>query len=416
MTENKVKKARGLPGKLTEDKLKRLKAPTQAIRAQGQRSGEREHSAGIYLTSSYIFDDAEHARALFAREETGNNYGRYHSPNARELADKIALLEKAEAGISFATGMAAIFNSIMGHCEKGDRVIASRCLFGSTVQILTKMLPKWGMSSAFVDTAAPLSEWEKALAPADGAKVKMCIIETPSNPTIEVIDVAGLAKLCTKHKVLLLVDNAYATPCLQRPLELGADLVMHSATKYIDGQGRCLGGVVAGSKKLIEPLEFLLRHAGAAISPFNAWVLSKSLEHLDLRMRKHSENALAFAEFLEQNPKVEQVNYPFLPSSPFHSLATKQMSGGGGTLSFTVKAKDDQRKAAMQVLDALEVCSLSANLGDTRTIVTHPATTTHSSLTDEQREEMKVPESLIRVSVGLEAIEDIIADFEQALK
>ena len=397
----------------------KLRKQTQAIRCQIKPSEQREHSSAIYLTSSYVFDDAEYARALFAREKQGNNYGRYHNPNATELAEKIAVLEGAEQGICFATGMAAIFNSILGHCRQGDRVIAARCLFGSTVQILTRMLPKWGMSSAFVSTSAGLDEWEAALAPKDGANVKMCIIETPSNPTIEVIDIAALAGLCRKNKTILLVDNAYATPFLQNPLELGADLVMHSATKYIDGQGRCLGGLIAGSKKLIEPLEFLLRHAGAAISPFNAWMLSKSLEHLDIRMRRHSENALTFCEYLEKHPAVEEVNYPFLPQSPFYKLATKQMKAGGGTISFTVKTKkgdaDTQRKEAMKVLDGLAMCSLSANLGDTRTIVTHPATTTHSSLTEEERLAMKIDNSLIRVSVGLEAVEDIIADFDAAL-
>lgn len=396
-----------------------LKKQTHAIRCQMKRSEQREHSAPLYLTSSYIFDDAEYARALFAREKKGNNYGRYHNPNTSELANKIAVLEEGEEGICFATGMAAIFNSIMGHCEQGDRVVASRCLFGSTVQILTRMLPKWGMSSEFVDNSTTLVEWEEALTPKDGTNVRMCIIETPANPTLEVIDIAALADICKANKIILLVDNAYATPFLQTPLTLGADLVMHSATKYIDGQGRVLGGLIAGSSKLIAPLEFLLRHAGAAISPFNAWVLSKSLEHLDLRMTKHSENALAFCEYLEAHPRVAQVNYPFLPSSPFYQVASKQMKAGGGTMSFSVKASDDkdkQQQIAMKVLDGLKLCSLSANLGDTRTIVTHPATTTHSSLKEAERDAMKIDNAMIRVSVGLEAVEDIIADFDDALK
>ncbi|MBE8182128.1 MAG: aminotransferase class I/II-fold pyridoxal phosphate-dependent enzyme, partial [Candidatus Portiera sp.] len=351
---------------------KKLQKQTQAIRCQTKRSAQKEHSAPIYLTSSYIFDDAEHARALFARERSGNNYGRYHNPNASELANKIAILEETETGICFATGMAAIFNSIMGHCKSGDKVVASRCLFGSTVQILTRMLPKWGMSHDFVANNASMEEWSAAFTD----DTKLCIIETPANPTLEVIDIAALADLCHSKDIILLVDNAYATPFLQNPIALGADMVMHSATKYIDGQGRCLGGIVAGSKKMMEPLEFLLRHAGAAISPFNAWILSKSLEHLDLRMTKHSENALTFAEYLSAHPKVAEVHYPFLSSSPFHKLASKQMRAGGGTLSFTLKVsnKSEQLKEAMQVLDGLSMCSLSANLGDTRTIVTHPAT------------------------------------------
>ncbi len=389
------------------------KKQTQAIRCQTKRSSQKEHSVPIYLTSSYVFDDAEHARALFAREQEGNNYGRYHNPNTTEFATKIALLEEAEAGVCFASGMAAIFNSILGHCKSGDKLVASRCLFGSTVQILTRIMPKWGVSHDFVANNASMEEWAAALT----EDTTMCIIETPANPTLEVIDIAALAKLCRSRNIILLVDNAYATPFLQCPIALGADMVMHSATKYIDGQGRSLGGVVAGSKALIEPLEFLLRHTGAALSPFNSWLLSKSLEHLDLRMQKHCENALAFAEYLAGHPKVAEVHYPFLSSSPFFELASKQMKGGGGTLSFSLQVDDksQQRSEAMKVLDGLSMCSLSANLGDTRTIVTHPATTTHSSLKSEERESMGIDDAMIRVSVGLEAIEDIIADFDVAL-
>ncbi len=389
------------------------KKQTQAIRCQLERSEQREHSVPIYLTSSYVFDNAEHGRALFAGEMEGNNYGRYNNPNTSEFATKIALLEEAEHGVCFATGMAAIFTAIMSHCKSGDKIVASRCLFGSTVQILTKMVPKWGMNAAFVDNGATLDAWQKALTD----DVAMCIIETPANPTLEIIDISGLAKICRAKKIILMVDNAYATPFLQTPITLGADLVMHSATKYIDGQGRCLGGVVAGSRAMIEPLEFMLRHAGAALSPFNAWVLSKSLEHLGLRVQKHSDNGLIFARYLEQHPKVSKVNYPFLESFPQYDLARQQMSGGGGTLSFSIKsaAKDKAklRKQAMSILDALQMCSLSANLGDTRTIVTHPATTTHSSLTEKQRSDMGIDDGLIRVSVGLEDMDDIIADFEE---
>lgn len=394
------------------------KKQTQAIRCQLEPSEQKEHSVPIYLTSSYLFDDAEHGRSLFAREQVGNNYGRYCNPNAAELAAKIALLEETEAGICFSSGMAAIFNSIMAHCKSGDKVVASRCLFGSTVQILSRMLPKWGIDANFIDNSAGLDVWENALT----TEVAMCIIETPANPTLELIDIAALAEICKAHKIILLVDNAYATPFLQSPITLGADMVMHSATKYIDGQGRCLGGVVAADKSLLEPLEFMLRHAGAAISPFNAWLLSKSIEHLNIRMEKHCANAIAFARFMESHPQVEKVNYPFLESSPYYDLAKSQMTGGGGTLSFSIKPisanKKDRtktRKKAMAVLDALEMCSLSANLGDTRTIVTHPATTTHSSLTDDERSSMMIEEGLIRVSVGLEDIEDIIADFDKAL-
>ena len=396
------------------------KKKTQAIRAQLERSKEHEHSVPVYLTSSYVFDSAEHAEALFAGEVQGNNYGRYHNPNAAEFANKMAILEGAEMGLAFTTGMAALFTAIMAHSRQGDKIVASRCLFGSTVQILTRLLPRWGMKAEFVDNTAPLSEWEKALS----EDTSLCLIETPANPTLDLIDIASLAELCNrksaahKRKIVFLVDNAYATPFLQTPIHLGADLVMHSATKYIDGQGRVLGGVIVGTSQLIEPLIFMLRHTGPTLSAFNAWLLSKSLEHLGLRMEHHSSNALALAEYLQSHSAVAKVNYPFLPSHPQHRLAVKQMEQGGGTMSFYLKptaSADQDKKKAMKLLNHLKLCSLSANLGDTRTIVTHPTTTTHSSLTEEERVAMGIYSGLIRVSVGLEDIDDLIADFSQAL-
>lgn len=396
------------------------KKKTQAIRAQLERSKENEHSVPIYLTSSYVFDSAEYAQALFAGEVQGNNYGRYHNPNAAEFADKVAILEGAEKGIAFTTGMAALFTAIMAHSQQGDKIVASRCLFGSTVQILTRLLPRWGIEAEFVDNTAPLSEWEKALS----KDVSLCLIETPANPTLDLIDIASLAQLCNqksaayKKKIVFLVDNAYATPFLQTPMSLGADLVMHSATKYIDGQGRVLGGVVVGPNQLIEPLIFMLRHTGPTLSAFNAWLLSKSLEHLGIRMEHHSSNALALAEYLQSHSAVAKVNYPFLPAHPQYELAVKQMEQGGGTMSFYLKptaGADQDKKKAMALLNHLKLCSLSANLGDTRTIVTHPTTTTHSSLTEEERVAMGIHSGLIRVSVGLEDIDDLKADFSQAL-
>ena len=393
---------------------------TEAIRNQVRRSEEREHSVPIYMTSSFVFDDADHGRALFAGEVQGNNYGRYHNPNAQEFAHKLAVLEEAESGLAFASGMAAIFTAIMAHSRSGDKVVASRCLFGSTVQILTRLLPQWGMTAEFVDNNAPMEEWDKAL---DG-NVSVCIIETPANPTLDVTDIAALAQLCrikkngTDTKPIFLVDNAYCTPFLQNPLPLGADLVMHSATKYIDGQGRCLGGVIVGSAELLEPLIFMLRHTGPTLSAFNAWLLSKSLEHLALRMEKHSEYALGLAEYLAAHKKVAQVHYPYLKSHPGYDIAVRQMKQGGGTFSFCLpptQDADQDRKRAMSLMDKLKLCSLSANLGDTRTIVTHPTTTTHSSLTEEQRLAMGIGGGLIRVSVGLEDPLDIQEDFEQAL-
>lgn len=396
------------------------KKRTQAIRTQLKRSEQREHSVPLYLTSSYVFDSAEYAEALFAGETQGNNYGRYHNPNAREFADKMAILEEAEAGIAFSSGMAALFTAIMAHSRQGDKIVASRCLFGSTVQILTRLLPKWGMKAEFVDNNAPLAEWDKALS----EDTSLCLIETPANPTLDLIDIAELAELCNSKsaahnkKIVFLVDNVYATPFLQTPIALGADLVMHSATKYIDGQGRVLGGVVVGSAKLLQPLVFMLRHTGPTLPAFNAWLLSKSLEHLGARVEQHCANALALAEFLESHSAVARVNYPFLPSHPRYELATKQMKHGGGTMSFYLKSAADaeqDKKKAMALLNCLKLCSLSANLGDTRTIVTHPTTTTHSSLSEEERVAMGVYSGLIRVSVGLEDIEDLIADLSQAL-
>ena len=398
---------------MLEEERGQFAKQTQAVRRQVKRSAQREHSVPIYLTSSYVFDDAEHARRLFAREQQGNNYGRYHNPNVAEFVAKMVALEGAETGIGFATGMASLFTTIMARTQSGQKVVASRCLFGSTVQILARLLPQWGMSCEFVDNTAPRAAWERALS----GNTSLCLIETPSNPTLDIIDIAGLADICRAKKVPLLVDNAYGTPFLQTPIALGADMVMHSATKYIDGQGRCLGGVVVGSKKLLAPLEFMLRHTGPSLSPFNAWLLSKSLEHLQLRMERHCDNAEKLVAYLSQHPAIQRVLYPFAPGNVNRTVAKQQMQRGGAMLSFVLHGKTPElrQQHAHLVIDNFSLCSLSANLGDTRTIVTHPSTTTHSSLTEEERQQMAIDRGLIRVSVGLEDGDDIVADFKQAL-
>ncbi len=380
---------------------------TQAIRLQAERSQYREHSVPLYLTSSFVFEDAEQARAVFAEEEEGNVYSRFSNPNIEELLNKMCYLEKAEAGYAFATGMAAIFASMAALLQSGDHILASRSVFGSTHQLLTKILPKWGITYTYADPAKP-ETWEALITPA----TKMIVVETPSNPGLELLDLEWLGKLKRKYNLLLNVDNCFATPILQNPADYGADLVVHSATKYIDGQGRVLGGIIVGKKALIDEIRFFSRHTGPALSPFNAWVLSKSLETLSLRVEKHCSNALQLAQALEGNTALEQVRYPFLPSFPQHELAKKQMKAGGGIVTFEVKGGYEKAK---QFIDALKIASITANLGDTRTIVTPPASTTHSKLSAEEKAATGITPGLIRISVGLERIEDIIEDIEQAL-
>lgn len=380
---------------------------TKAIRLQAKRSHNREHSVPLYLTSSFLFEDAEQARAVFADEEPGNIYSRFSNPNVDELVDKMCYLEKAEDGFAFATGMGAVFTSMASLLKAGDHILASRAVFGSTHQLLTSVLPRWGITHSYADASKP-EEWESLIKP----ETKLIMIETPSNPGLELIDLEWLGELKRKHDLILVVDNCFATCILQNPIEYGADLVVHSATKYIDGQGRVLGGLVVGRADLIKEVRFFSRHTGPAMSPFNAWVLSKSLETLSLRIDKHCENALKLAQTLESNPALEVVNYPFLPSFPQYELAKKQMKQGGGIVTFVVKGGYD---AAKRFIDNLQMASISANLGDTRTIVTHPASTTHSKLSVEEKAATGISEGLIRVSVGLESLQDIIEDIEQAL-
>ncbi|MBE7441505.1 MAG: aminotransferase class I/II-fold pyridoxal phosphate-dependent enzyme [Flavobacteriales bacterium] len=381
---------------------------TQAIRTQNEHSQYNEHSTALHLTSSFVFDDAEQMRALFADEQEGNIYSRYSNPNTTELIDKICLLEGAEAGWATATGMAAVFTSLAALLKQGDHVLACRSIFGSTHTVLTKLLPKWGITHSYVD-ANDTQNWKNAVTP----NTKILFIETPTNPGIDILDLEWLGNFAQQHQLLLLVDNCFATPYLQQPIKYGAHLVIHSATKYIDGQGRVLGGLIAGKKELITDIKAFARHSGPALSPFNAWILSKSLETLAVRMDRHSENALKLAQWLEQHPEVEWVKYPFLPSHPQYQIAKKQMKAGGGMVSFNVKGGLEKGR---QFLNQLQMISMSANLGDTRSIATHPASTTHSKLTEQERLETGILPGLIRVSVGLEHINDIIADIEQALR
>jgi O-succinylhomoserine sulfhydrylase len=380
---------------------------TDAIRAQAARTDFREHSVPLYLTSSFVFDDAEQARALFADEVPGNIYTRFSNPNNTEFINKLCLLEGAEDGIATASGMAAMYCSMASLLKAGDHVLASRSVFGSTHQILNVLFPRFNISHTYVDIS-DVDSWESKIQP----NTKMIFVETPSNPALDIIDLEWLSKLVNKHNLILNVDNCFATPYLQNPAQWGAHIVTHSATKFIDGQGRVIGGAIVGKKELIKEIRFFARHTGPSMSPFNAWVLSKSLETLAVRMEKHCENALKIAEYLEQHPKVEYVKYPFLASHPQQAIAKKQMRLGGGIVSFEVKGGIDKGR---NFLNSLKLISHSANLGDTRTIATHPASTTHSKLTDAERLAVGITPGLIRISAGLEAVEDIMKDIEQAL-
>ena len=380
---------------------------TDAIRAQSTRTEYREHSVPLYLTSSFVFEDAEQARALFADEIPGNIYTRFSNPNNTELIDKLCLLEGTEDGIATASGMAAMYCSMASLLKSGDHILASRSVFGSTHQILNTLFPRFGISHTYVELTKPES-WEAMIQP----NTRMIFVESPSNPALDIIDLEWLGKLANKHKLILNVDNCFATPYLQNPAKWGAHLVTHSATKFIDGQGRVIGGAILGTKELIKDVRFFARHTGPSMSPFNAWILSKSLETLAVRMEKHCENALMIASHLEKHSDVVYVKYPFLPSHPQYDLAKKQMRLGGGVVTFEVKGGIDRGR---KFLNSLKMLSHSANLGDTRSIATHPASTTHSKLTEAERSAVGITPGLIRVSVGLENVNDILTDIEQAL-
>jgi O-succinylhomoserine sulfhydrylase len=380
---------------------------TDAIRIQ-QRSNQREHSSALYLSSSFVFESAEEARAMFAEEIQGNIYSRYSNPNSSDLIDKVCRAEGTEDGIATASGMAAMFGSIASLLQQGDHILASRSLFGSTHQLLTRVFPKWGITSTYGDIS-DYQNWGKLLQP----NTKMLFLETPSNPGLEIIDLEWAGKFAAAHGLILVVDNCFATPYLQQPANWGAHLVTHSATKYIDGQGRVLGGLILGKKELIDEVRFFTRHTGPSLSPFNAWILSKSMETLALRMDRHCENAEKVARYFEGCPHLERVNYPFLPSHQQHDLAIKQMKAGGGILTLTVKGG---LQRAQRFIDKLQMISITPNLGDSRSIVTHPASTTHSKLSAEERQKVGITDGLIRLSVGLEHYEDILQDVERALE
>ncbi|WP_295124165.1 O-succinylhomoserine sulfhydrylase [uncultured Chitinophaga sp.] len=381
---------------------------TNAIRTRADQTPHMEHSSPMFLTSSFTFDSAEDMRAAFADETDANIYSRFSNPTVDEFAARLAALEGAETGFATSSGMSAIFASFMAFLKAGDHLVSSSSIFGSTHTVITKFLPKWGIEHTYFDINNPES-LEAAIKP----NTKMVFLETPSNPGLDVIDIAYVAGICKKKNVILNVDNCFATPALQRPILLGADIVTHSATKWIDGQGRVLGGAVVGKKDLVKEVHTFCRSTGPAMSPFNAWVLSKSLETLHIRMARHSETALSLAKALQNNDKLEWVKYPFLETHKQYDIAKKQMVAGGGILCFEIKGGLEKGR---RFLDAIDMCSLTANLGDSRTIVSHPSSTTHAKLSEEERQKVGITPGLIRISCGLEHLSDIQQDIEQALQ
>lgn len=386
-----------------------MKKQTKAIRIQTKRSQYREHSTPLFLTSSFCFEDAAQGKELFDETLEGNIYSRFSNPSVQEFVDKVCMLENCEDGIATATGMAAVFAGFAAHLKSGDHVVASKALFGSAHQILSQILSKWGVTYTYLDATAPESDWEAAVQP----NTKMVYLETPSNPGLELVDMAMIGRLAKKHNLIYYVDNCFATPIIQNPTDFGANLIVHSATKFMDGQGRVLGGVITGTKELIAPIRFFGRHTGPSMSPFNAWVLSKSLETLELRMEKHCQNALKLALALEKLSGIKNVKYPFLKSHPQYELAKKQMRAGGSMITFEVEGDFE---AVNKFTQKLKIVSLSSNLGDSRTIITNPNTTTHSKLPKEDKEKLGITVGLMRVSVGLEDVSDLIKDFKNALK
>lgn len=387
--------------------MSHLHPETLAIRGQMSQTHFHEHSAGLYLTSSFTFDSAEEMADAFSGLNDNIIYSRYNNPSVDEFIGKVVALEGAEDGVATATGMAAVFASMAALLRAGDHILASRAVFGSTHQLLTQVLPGWGISHTYVDPA-DVDSWEAHLQP----NTRMLLLESPSNPGLALVDLEKVGQLARKHNLIFNIDNCFATPIIQKPIGYGADLVVHSATKWMDGQGRVLGGVVVGRKELIEKIRFFCRHTGPSMAPFNAWVLSKSLETLHVRLERHCANALQLAQRLESHPAVEQVFYPHLPSHPQYELAKRQMALGGGIVTIQIRGGIE---AGRRFLNAVKLCSLTSNLGDSRTIVTHPASTTHSKLTDAERAAVGIMAGTVRISVGLEHISDIVADIEQAL-
>ena len=382
---------------------------TKAIRIQTDRTNEMEHSTPMFLTSSFCFDNAEEMRAAFADESDDNIYSRFSNPGVQEFIDKMCALEGAEAGFATASGMSAVFGSFMALMKQGDHLLSCNAIFGSTHTVISKYLLKFGITHTYVSANADEAAWEAAVTP----QTKMIYIETPTNPGLDVLDLEMIGRVAKKNGIIFNVDNCFATPVSQQPIAFGADLVVHSATKWLDGQGRVLGGVVVGKKELIKEIFLFCRSTGPSLSPFNAWILSKSLETLDVRMERHSANALFIAESLEKHPKISSLRYPFLNSHPHVAIAKKQMHNGGGIVCFDLKGG---LESGRNFLNNLKMLSLTANLGDTRSIASHPASTTHAKLTDEEREAVNITPGLIRISVGLEHRDDILADIVQALE
>lgn len=381
---------------------------TKAIRLQTAKTEQMEHSTPLFLTSSFTYHSAEEMASAFADDSLDLNiYSRFSNPTVDEFIGKIAALEGAEDGVATGTGMAAIFSTFMTFLSKGDHIISASAIFGSTHTILTKYLPKWGIESSYFDMTKP-----ESIAALIKPNTKMLYLETPSNPGLDIIDLEFVSALCKKHQILFVVDNCFATPAVQQPIKYGADLVLHSATKFIDGQGRVLGGVVVGNKELVKQLYLFVRNTGPSLSPFNAWVLTKSLETLFVRMDRHASTALYLAKALQNHPKLSTVKYPFLESHPQYAIAKKQMANGGGILTFDIKGGIDSGR---KFLNALKMLSVTNNLGDSRTIAAHPTSTTHSKLTEEERNAVGITPGLIRISVGLEHPEDILNDILQAL-
>ena len=383
------------------------KFETNAIRNQMERSHNLEHSTPLHLTSSFVFEDAEDMRASFAEEKKRNIYSRFTNPNTTEFIEKVAQMEGAEAGVAFATGMGAVFATFATFLNAGDHIVSARALFGSTHTLFTKYLPKWQITTSYFPSN-DLSLIEGLIKP----NTKCIYVESPTNPGVDVLDLETIGKIAKQHKLLFIVDNCFATPYLQQPIQYGADLVIHSATKLMDGQGRVLGGITVGSKQLVRELFLFARNTGASLSPFNAWILSKSLETLAVRIDRHCENAHVIAEKLEASQEINWVKYPFLKSHPQYALAKKQMLKGGNIIAFELKGGID---AGRNFINAIELCSLSSNLGDSRTIITHPASTTHSKLSEEDRLAVGITDGMIRLSVGLEHHKDIWNDLKNAL-
>jgi O-succinylhomoserine sulfhydrylase len=381
---------------------------TKTIRSQVTRTGEMEHSSPLFLTSSFCFDNAEDMRAAFADETDDNIYSRFSNPSVQEFVSRVCIMEGAEDGFATASGMSAVFASFMALLKQGDHLLSCNAVFGSTHTIITKYLPKYGIEHSYFKADKP-EEWESLIKP----NTQMIYVETPTNPGLDIIDLEALGVLAKKHNIILNVDNCFATPVSQQPMKYGADLVVHSATKWLDGQGRVLGGVIVGKKELIQEIYLFCRSTGPAMSPFNAWVLSKSMETLEVRMERHAASAFYIAQELESHPKINWIKYPFLPSHPQHLIAKKQMKDGGGIVCFELKGGI---AAGRSFLNALQMLSMTANLGDTRSIASHPASTTHAKLTEEERQTVGITPGLIRISVGLEHRDDILADVLQALE